>query len=192
MLRAAPGWCEFLLDGVEHRERGHLQAGSQHQSVGTAGIDAPGRRQELCGVESDDGEVVRDLGTDRVDDLEVSGCHRSETGWRHSRSGSGGKLSFTASDQHPGRGLGITLIPYIWGSAVGLQAALHVMAALPRVPHTWQQPPLWMEYEQTQNPFRDDLVAEPVVRRDGMVRIPDAPGLGITIDDAVIERYRVG
>ena len=87
---------------------------------------------------------------------------------------------------------GVTLIPHIWGSAVGLQAALHVMAALPRVPHTWQQPPLWMEYEQTQNPFRDELVAEPVVRRDGMVAIPDRPGLGITIDDAVIERYRVG
>jgi D-galactarolactone cycloisomerase len=87
---------------------------------------------------------------------------------------------------------GVAVIPHVWGSAVGLHAALQVMAAQPRVPHTWQQPPLWMEYEQTQNPFRDELVTEPITRQDGMVRIPDGPGLGLTVDESVIERYRVG
>jgi D-galactarolactone cycloisomerase len=86
---------------------------------------------------------------------------------------------------------GVSLIPHVWGSAVGLQAALHVMAALPPAPHSWKPAPLWMEYEQTENPFRDDLVTSPIVQKDGIVTIPDGVGLGFEINQETIDKYRI-
>ena len=86
---------------------------------------------------------------------------------------------------------GTTLMMHVWGSAVGLHAALQVMAALPPAPHSWKPAPMWMEYEQTESPFREQLVFEPVRREAGKVFIPDRPGLGFTINEAIIEKYRV-
>ncbi|MCF8565575.1 mandelate racemase/muconate lactonizing enzyme family protein [Alicyclobacillus tolerans] len=86
---------------------------------------------------------------------------------------------------------GISVIPHVWGSAVGLHAALHVMAALPPAPHSWRPVPMWMEYEQTENPFRDHLVQNPVEHDGGIVRVPEGPGLGFSIDEKVIDRYRI-
>ena len=65
------------------------------------------------------------------------------------------------------------------------------MAALSPAPHSWKPAPMWMEYEQTESPFREQLVYEPVRREDGKVNIPDRPGLGFTINEAIIEQYRV-
>ena len=82
-------------------------------------------------------------------------------------------------------------MPHVWGSAVGLFAALQVMAALPPAPHSWKPAPLWMEYEQTENPFRDLLVTEPIAQKDGKVSIPQKPGLGFTINQEIIAQYRI-
>ena len=86
---------------------------------------------------------------------------------------------------------GIDVIPHVWGSAVGMHAALHYMAALAPNPHTWRPAPMWMEYEQTENPFRDQLVKQPIQHGDGVVVLSDRPGLGFDIDTDVIDRYRV-
>ncbi len=37
----------------------------------------------------------------------------------------------------------------------------------------------------------DDLITEPLEIRDGHVRVPEGPGLGVTLDEAAVERYRV-
>lgn len=86
---------------------------------------------------------------------------------------------------------GITMMMHVWGSAVGLHAALQVMAALPPAPHSWKPSPMWMEYEQTESPFREQLVLEPIKRVDSKVYIPQKPGLGFTINEETIEKYRV-
>ena len=86
---------------------------------------------------------------------------------------------------------GTTLMMHVWGSAVGLFAALNVMAALPPAPHSWKPAPVWMEYEQTESPFREKLVNEPVRRENGVVKIPSGPGLGFTINEEIINKYRV-
>lgn len=93
---------------------------------------------------------------------------------------------------HLAEAAGVGVVPHVWGSAVGMHAALHFMASLPPDPFTWKPLPLWMEYEQTENPFRDRLVREPVTPRAGTVAVPDRPGLGFEIDPEVVERYRVG
>jgi muconate cycloisomerase len=37
----------------------------------------------------------------------------------------------------------------------------------------------------------DDLIAEPLQIADGHVAVPEGPGLGVTLDEAAVERYRV-
>jgi muconate cycloisomerase len=39
--------------------------------------------------------------------------------------------------------------------------------------------------------YKDDLIAAPMEYRDGAVRVPSGPGLGIDVDPAKIEQYRV-
>jgi L-alanine-DL-glutamate epimerase-like enolase superfamily enzyme len=38
----------------------------------------------------------------------------------------------------------------------------------------------------------DDLVKEPFTMKEGFYDIPETPGLGVTLDDDAIDRYRVG
>ena len=85
---------------------------------------------------------------------------------------------------------GVECIPHAWGSAVGLAATLHFLAALPDQPPSLRPFPPLLEFEQEENPFRDHLAKEPIAQRNGIVRVPEGPGLGIEIDRAVVERYR--
>jgi muconate cycloisomerase len=39
--------------------------------------------------------------------------------------------------------------------------------------------------------YKDDIIAAPMQLQDGAVRLPAGPGLGIDVDPAKIEQYRV-
>jgi muconate cycloisomerase len=39
--------------------------------------------------------------------------------------------------------------------------------------------------------YEHDLLAEPIEFRDGAVRVPTGPGLGVELDEAMLARYRV-
>jgi D-galactarolactone cycloisomerase len=82
------------------------------------------------------------------------------------------------------RGLGYT--PHTWTNGLGFLVNLHVYAAGPRS-HPIEypfEPPGWVPEA------RDGLLAEPIrVDADGTVAVPDAPGLGIEIDEDKLARY---
>jgi L-alanine-DL-glutamate epimerase-like enolase superfamily enzyme len=42
------------------------------------------------------------------------------------------------------------------------------------------------------NNYSDDLLTEPLQIRDGCVRVPEAPGLGVRVDEQALERCRMG
>jgi D-galactarolactone cycloisomerase len=86
---------------------------------------------------------------------------------------------------------GVECVPHAWGSAIGLAATLHFLAALPDQPPSFRPMPPLLEFEQCENPFRDHLSREPIVQRRGKVQIPTGAGLGIEIDRSILERYRV-
>ena len=86
---------------------------------------------------------------------------------------------------------GVECVPHAWGSAVGLAATLHFLASIPDCPPSLIPIPPLLEYEQCENPFRDYLAKEPIYQEQGIVKIPTGAGLGIEIDRAVIEKYRV-
>jgi len=78
--------------------------------------------------------------------------------------------------------------PHVGGSgALCAAASVHLAAS---APNFWTY-----ECSVPANPLRDVLAFEPVGHasqvRDGRVPVPDRPGLGIEIDPAVVERYRV-
>jgi D-galactarolactone cycloisomerase len=84
----------------------------------------------------------------------------------------------------------VQCVPHAWGTAIGLAATLHFLASLPDTPPCLAPMPPMLEYEQTFNPFRDDL-SGPTRHTQGWVDVPTGPGLGIEIDRRVLDRYRV-
>ena len=84
---------------------------------------------------------------------------------------------------------GVRLVPHVWGTAVQIAAALQFMAAM--VPNPVRVNPVEpiMEFDRTHNPFRQAVVTTPIEHEQGVVRIPDAPGLGIEIDRAALARF---
>lgn len=89
------------------------------------------------------------------------------------------------------------VINHVWGSAVSIAANLQLLATIPVIPgalHPWQP---YLEFDTTDNKFRDQLLQEPldilgqVKSTDGMVKIPTGPGLGIEPDREFIARFVV-
>jgi D-galactarolactone cycloisomerase len=75
----------------------------------------------------------------------------------------------------------IQIVPHGWNTAVGLAADLQLTAALPIA--------RYVEY-LTPSPYIEGLTAEPFrPDGDGLLPIPDRPGLGIEIDRERLKRY---
>jgi len=85
------------------------------------------------------------------------------------------RIGWTAQDH------GIKLVPHGWNTAVGLAADLQLASALPGTD--------LVEYV-TGSPYIDDLCAQPwTLDEDGMLPIPDTPGLGLRLDPERLGRY---
>ena len=71
-----------------------------------------------------------------------------------------------------------------YSTAVSTAAALQLLFALPNGDY--------FECDQDPNALRDELARDPLYEmQDGLVTPNERPGLGIDVDDSVIERYRV-
>ena len=86
---------------------------------------------------------------------------------------------------------GIDIIPHTWGTSIGLHVALHFISNIESIPGRMYQPDFLMEFDQTENGLRDNLSFPKIEMKDGMIEVPNRPGLGIDIDEAVLERYSV-
>ncbi len=89
------------------------------------------------------------------------------------------------------------VINHVWGSAVAVATNLHLLSAMPPLPGGLFPREPWLEFDTTDNRFRDELLLEPlniqdqVKRNGGYVAIPEGPGLGVEPDRAFIERFEV-
>jgi D-galactarolactone cycloisomerase len=84
---------------------------------------------------------------------------------------------------------GVQTNPHVWGSAIAQAASLQVIAAIPVTHHSIFPSQPVLEYDQSDHPFRQELVAEPIQMSNGEVAIPDKPGLGIEVNRGVLTRY---
>ena len=78
---------------------------------------------------------------------------------------------------------GVRIATHTWSDAVALVANMHLIAALPTG--------LTVEMDRTGNPFIDELLTEPLKVVDGEIAVPEGPGLGIELDSAAVERFRL-
>jgi D-galactarolactone cycloisomerase len=82
------------------------------------------------------------------------------------------------------------LSPHVWGSGLGLAAAVHLVAAHPAYPATTNEAdPPWVEYDVADNPLRDEILQAPLCPVQGRIPVPDAPGLGVEPDRAALARF---
>ena len=85
----------------------------------------------------------------------------------------------------------IRCIPHVWGTAIGRAASLHFIASLPPTPPAlFQQQPL-LELDLTPHPLRDEVVLNPPEVVNGWVWVPQSPGLGIDVNEAFLEKYKL-
>ncbi len=78
----------------------------------------------------------------------------------------------------------LPVIPHVFSSALATIANMHFIASIPNGG--------LLEFDQNPNPLRSALFTEPVeVAPNGTVRLPERPGLGVTLDRATVDRYRV-
>lgn len=76
---------------------------------------------------------------------------------------------------------GKTIIPHFYGSAVGFAATLQLAATMSSISS--------IEYDIRDNPLRDSLLIDPPLPTDGVIPIPNGPGLGIELDTKAISHY---
>jgi len=79
----------------------------------------------------------------------------------------------------------LPVLPHGFASALCMAANLHFVAAIPNGE--------MVEFDRNQNPFREDLIKEPFdINKDGYIVLSDKPGLGVEINEDVLDKYRVG
>jgi L-alanine-DL-glutamate epimerase-like enolase superfamily enzyme len=78
---------------------------------------------------------------------------------------------------------GCTVVPHCWASDVLGAASLHLVSSMPDGP--------LLEYCVSDHSVRRNLVREPLTVRDGFLDVPEAPGLGVELDDTAIQQLRI-
>ena len=79
---------------------------------------------------------------------------------------------------------GADVCPHAWLTDLLTAASLHANAVLPRS--------LFLEYNVSSSPMLRNIIENPIeLQQDGTMRVPQGPGLGITINEKAVEKYKV-
>lgn len=84
---------------------------------------------------------------------------------------------------------GVQVNPHVWGAAIAQAASLQVIAALPVTHHSLFPSQPILEYDRSSHPFRQQLVDTAWSMTDGLVEIPNGPGLGISVNMDVVSEF---
>lgn len=76
----------------------------------------------------------------------------------------------------------LRLAPHLWTGAPAFMAGIHLLASSP-VGYL-------AEFSLGANPMLHDLIEENISVADGLIAVPDRPGLGITVREDVVKEYR--
>jgi L-rhamnonate dehydratase len=74
-------------------------------------------------------------------------------------------------------------IPHAWTSDLLTAASLHLNAFMQRS--------AFVEFNVTTGPLSREICLNPILMKDGYVAVPQEPGLGVEVDEAALEKYRV-
>jgi L-rhamnonate dehydratase len=76
------------------------------------------------------------------------------------------------------------IVPHCWKSGIGIAASAHLCMASEVCPYIE-----FLPAELCDSPLRRELVVDNFEFRDGMIRLPDRPGLGIELNRDALRRY---
>jgi D-galactarolactone cycloisomerase len=74
---------------------------------------------------------------------------------------------------------------------VALAANLQLQAAMPHFPTSLFPEESLIEFDRSPNPLREELVKEEFIMEGTRLLIPERPGLGVTLNKAVVKKYLV-
>jgi L-alanine-DL-glutamate epimerase-like enolase superfamily enzyme len=77
----------------------------------------------------------------------------------------------------------VLVIPHSWSSDLLTAASLHLNA--------FQRRAVFVEFNTSQGPLSREMVKEPLRLEDGYLTVPSKPGLGVSVDERVVEKYRI-
>ena len=77
----------------------------------------------------------------------------------------------------------VQIVPHCFSTAVLVAASLHFVATLDR--------PTWSEFSVAESTLVNGILQEPFRLRDGRLDVPTGPGLGIELDEELVDRLRV-
>jgi len=86
---------------------------------------------------------------------------------------------------------GMRCIPHCWGGAILIAATVQTLSLMAD-PH-WGFPtdtPM-LELDQSENPWRTEIVKDPFQQENGFVKVPTKPGLGIEVNEEVVKKYAI-
>jgi D-galactarolactone cycloisomerase len=85
---------------------------------------------------------------------------------------------------------GVNVIPHCWGTGIAFAAGLHLVSTLDVVPGRLRMPQPMLEMDRTENPLRDRLTIPYFEAVEGMVPVPNAPGLGIDVHPDLLIKFQ--
>ncbi|NLW49917.1 MAG: mandelate racemase/muconate lactonizing enzyme family protein [Candidatus Brocadiaceae bacterium] len=77
----------------------------------------------------------------------------------------------------------IDCVPHAWLTDLLKAASLHLNA--------YQMHALYLEYNVSSASLLNRICREPIRMKDGRIPIPNGPGLGVEVDDEIVEKHRV-
>ncbi|WP_274651038.1 mandelate racemase/muconate lactonizing enzyme family protein [Paenibacillus humicola] len=75
------------------------------------------------------------------------------------------------------------VVPHAFKTGILVAASAHYATTMPQGD--------LIEYTRSESPLARHVVANPLSFKDGYIRLPDGPGLGIELDESVVKKYLV-
>ncbi len=81
---------------------------------------------------------------------------------------------------------GCLVVPHCWKSALGIAASAHLATITSACPYIE-----FLPHQLSDSALRTDLVSRELPVEDGRILLPKLPGLGVDLDEAALDKYRV-
>jgi L-rhamnonate dehydratase len=188
--KEAAGDCEILIDaglGYGADAKVAIEVARELEQLGIFWLEEP--------FEPDEYEAYAEL-ADAVD-IRVAAGEQDTTRWGFRELIERGHVDLVQPDvtrcggitewlriAELARSRGVETVPHAWKSGIIKAASLQCNAVIPDA--------LFQEYCVADTPINQTLTKERLpVEADGTILVPTAPGIGISLDDEFVERYRV-
>lgn len=122
--------------------------------------------EEICDLNEFERMMEAGLDAVQVDVTRVGGLSRSK------------RIGWASAERHR------ICVNHSYKTGINIAASLHFVASLPNTHY--------FEYCVEQGPLRQSLTRQDFKVVNGEVRVPEEPGLGVTLNDDIVEKYRVG